>query len=302
MAGPWVTVVPIALAGATAIALVRPAWLRERQPGLALIQRLGILLVTAPVLVLLLIGAASLPAIFESAGPMPLSPDRLAEKATVHLTLYLVVPVIGLLLVLGPRGLARTAKQHLVPGEGRPREIAHALGWTAGATAAIVAAVSVAWGLGRAHDGGLLSAGGAQVVFSNTTATVALLLAGVAAVAEEMLFRGVLLQQFRRWSGDLLAVGGQAVLFGLIHAGYGSGIHVVAAIVFGVAMGLITIQRGLLPAVGVHFLVNVAILGIWTQQMPLVGFTLVALVALTLATWRLLRSADAPVQADVSPS
>lgn len=287
MGGTWSAVAPIAIIAASVLALVRTSTLRKRQPGAAPLQRLGIALVATPLFVLLLVGAISVPALFDGTEVSALSPARLADKTALHLGLYLVLPFAGLALIHGPRGLLETARRTLIRGPNDRPDLSAALAAATATSGALIAAVVTVWGLGRAHGGELLSAGGAQVVFSQTTPGIALLLAGVAAVAEELLFRGVLLDQLRRRTGPTLAVAGQGALFGLIHAGYGSLAHVLAATAFGIAMGMLARRRGLLPAVGTHFLVNVTILGFWAGHAALVGLAAVLLVAMGLAAWGL---------------
>lgn len=287
MVGSWSTLVPFALIGAAGIALVRTAWLRERSPGLALVQRVGLVLLTAPILLLLLVGATSLPTLLDGGATLPLSPDRLIDKTLLHLGLYLAVPLAGLLMVLGPRDFVGCSRAMLLRGEDRRRALGSTFAWAGGLSALLVGGVALGWGLVRAHGGGLLSAGGAEVVFSQVTPGVALLLAGVAAVAEEGMFRGVLLSHFERSINRPVAIALQAGLFGLIHAGYGSFVHVAAATVFGVLMGVLVTRAGLLGAILTHFLVNVAILGLWAGHPGLLTLTGLTLVALLVAAWAL---------------
>ncbi len=289
MGGTWSTLVPVALLGALALALVRTTWLRAREPGLAIRQRVGLVLLAAPLLTLLLIGVTSLPTLAGSPSAIPLSPERLLDKTMLHLGLYLATPVAGLVLTLGPRDALSATRDAMLRGRPRRSALRAALVWTAGLSTLLIGAVTLAWGLASAHGGGLLSAGGAEVVFSQVTPGIALLLAGVAALAEEGLFRGMLLEEFDRLTGRPLAIGLQALLFGLIHAGYGSLVHVTAATLFGALMGVLVTYRGLLPAIATHFLVNAAILGLWAGHPSLLAVAGLGLAALVAAAWYLAR-------------
>lgn len=288
MGGAWTAVVPWALAGAVAIALVRTARLRRREPGFALRQRAGLVLLTAPILVLLFVGLSSLSSLTQPGATVPLSPSRLADKTMVHLVVYLVTPLVGLVLTQGPKRALESARARLLPdGEPARTALASACAWSALLSAGLIMGVSMAWGLARAHGGGLFTAGGAEVVFSQVTPGLALLLAAVAAVAEESIFRGVLLEQFERIGPRWFAIGLQAFLFALIHAGYGSTVHVIASGAFGVLMGVLVTRKGLIPAVATHFLVNVAILGLWAGLPGLLVLAGGALVLLLWAAWHL---------------
>jgi hypothetical protein len=76
-----------------------------------------------------------------------------------------------------------------------------------------------------------------------------------AGVGEEFVFRGYLLQQFRRWWGSsALAVAGTAVLFGCMHF-YEGGNAVVLIGALGALFGFVAVRRGDLRTVMVaHFL------------------------------------------------
>ncbi|MHB8632874.1 MAG: CPBP family intramembrane glutamic endopeptidase [Thermoplasmatota archaeon] len=78
------------------------------------------------------------------------------------------------------------------------------------------------------------------------TPALALVLAAVAAWGEEVLFRGVL----QPWLG----VWGQAILFGLFHAGYGTILQFLVPLGLGVAFGFIYRRTGnLWITIGAHF-------------------------------------------------
>lgn len=78
---------------------------------------------------------------------------------------------------------------------------------------------------------------------------LAIFLALGAAIGEEILFRGVL----QRWLG----VWGQAALFGLAHAGYGTPLQVILPFLLGLGFGFL-VKRGhrLWVPIGAHFVFN----------------------------------------------
>lgn len=300
MAGAWVDVLPYALLFSALAAIVRTRPLRDAKPGLAPLQRLGLLLLTAPLAILVLVGLTSIPRLLESGTPMAVPSQILAGKALIHLLLYLAVPTLGLLLVLGPRELAKKLPGYLFGDPPTRQKISRGLARAAGVCGVLVGGVLIGWSA-LADQAGLFSAEGPRVFFSQTTPAIALLLAGVAAVAEEALFRGVLLKHLRRILGSHPAVVLQALLFGLIHAGYGSPLHVAAATVFGLLLGYLALQDGLMPAMAVHFVVNVAVLAAWSAQGSLVATALVLVLSLGLMAWAIHRP-EAPSPSQPTPA
>lgn len=284
MAGTWVDVLPYALLLSALAAILRTRPLREAKPGLAVLQRLGIVLLTAPLAVLVLVGLTSMPRLLDGGTPLAVPSEILAGKALLHFLLYLAVPTVGLLLVLGPRTLARRIPAYLFGSPPTRHKVSRGLARAAGVCGVLVGGVLVGWSA-LADQAGLFSAEGPRVFFSQTTPGIALALAGVAAVAEEALFRGVLLKQLRRLLGRHPAIVLQALLFGLIHAGYGSLIHVGAATAFGLLLGYLASRDGLMPAMAVHFVVNVAVLAAWSDQGTLVATALVLVLSLGIMAW-----------------
>jgi membrane protease YdiL (CAAX protease family) len=285
----WSGVLPYALAISVAGAIVRTRRLREREPGPALRQRLGIVLLTAPVVTLLGVGLASLPTLIRGATGVAASPDLLASKALLHLSLYLAVPLAGLILVLG-QSFWTKACQALAPSRER---LVEGMRVGAGASALLAGAVGALWAV-SGGDGGLLAVDGASVFFSQTTPLVALALSLIAAVAEELCFRGVLLDALKTRAPTSLAVGVQALAFGLIHAGYGSILHVLAATTFGLLVGVLALRYGLVPAIGTHVAVNLVILSLWSGHAILLAPAALVLAGL-LAGARLVETFRLPV-------
>lgn len=277
----WAGVLPLAAGLAATVALVRTQRLREMEPGWAIRQRLGLLLVATPIFTLLGVGLTSLPSLGQATKAAAASPDLLASKALLHLILYLAVPAVGLALVLGRR-LPSVTRQVLIPG-GRKATVT-ALKTCAALSAGLSGVVLLAWA-STGGDGGLLAADGASLFFSRTTPVIALALSATAALTEELLFRGVVLDWLEQRTPVAVAVGVQALAFGLIHAGYGSIAHVIGAMAFGVLMGVLVRRHGLAPAIGAHLLVNLVILALWSGHRILFVPAGVVVVGLLVGSW-----------------
>lgn len=280
MGAVWSGVLPYVVGLAVIVAVVRTRRLREREPGLAMRQRIGLLVLTIPIFTLLGVGLASFPSLAGSSTPVPASADLLAYKALLHLALYLFLPLTGLALVLGP-GFLASARRALAPS--RPA-LARGLRSCAVISAILGGGLLVTWGL-AGGKGGLLAADGASLFFSQTTPLVALALSAIAAIAEEIMFRGVVLDWLKQRTSVSAAVIIQALAFGSIHAGYGSLVHVLAATGFGAMMGVLVLRQGLVPAIAVHLLVNLVILSLWS------GHAVLLLLAASLALVALLAAA-----------
>lgn len=276
MEGAWSSVLPAALACSVLVALARTPRLRRQAPGLALRQRLGIVLLATPLIGLVFFGIASIPLLFQGVTPAPMTPGEITQKALLHATLYLLIPLVGLLLVQGPRRAVRLAADRLTNAPLSSASLGRTFSWTAAFTGLLLLSVTAGWTLAEKSGAGLLTAGGAQVLFSQITPGIALLLAAFAAIAEETLFRGVLQETLAERVNLTAAIVTQALLFGLIHAGYGSLGHVIGAGLFGLLMGILVTRRGLLSAILVHFFVNVAILGLWTGHTILLAVAVVS--------------------------
>ncbi|WP_176908081.1 CPBP family intramembrane glutamic endopeptidase [Hymenobacter lapidiphilus] len=95
----------------------------------------------------------------------------------------------------------------------------------------------------------------------------ALLLGGIVIpVLEEVLFRGVLLQGLLRNKKPWVAIGQQALLFGLIHFNPAQS---VGAFLIGLLLGWLCYRTGsLLPGIGIHALNNLGAFGllIWLPK------------------------------------
>lgn len=101
--------------------------------------------------------------------------------------------------------------------------------------------------------------GDESAVFGALDPTLAFALALTAGVTEEVIFRGILQSRLRLVMPTWVAVGVQAVFFGLIHSGYGTVGHIVLPAIFGLAMGVVVLRFGLIPAILVHTLVDLVL-------------------------------------------
>lgn len=78
-----------------------------------------------------------------------------------------------------------------------------------------------------------------------------------APLAEEAIFRGLILTRLQRSFSDTTAVIASGILFGLIHAMAGGGALVAGASVMGIILGIICVKTdSLLPAVAAHMAAN----------------------------------------------
>ncbi|MEA3144117.1 MAG: Type prenyl endopeptidase Rce1-like [Thermoplasmata archaeon] len=108
-----------------------------------------------------------------------------------------------------------------------------------------------------------------SLYFTNMTLYHALLLSAAAALGEELLFRGLLqglllhgMRGLGRWPSVLLAIVGQALVFGFAHAGYGNFAHVLFPALFGLLAGALALRFGLWSAIALHFLADFYIFGL----------------------------------------
>lgn len=96
-----------------------------------------------------------------------------------------------------------------------------------------------------------------SLYWRNITIPLILLLSISAGLAEEFLFRGLLLTHLSKRMPWLAAAALQAAFFGLIHAGYGTWMHVLGPAVFGFGMAWVARHLGVLTTALLHAQVNV---------------------------------------------
>ncbi len=115
-----------------------------------------------------------------------------------------------------------------------------------------------------------LNNGDESDVWANLTIYHVVMISLTAAFTEELVYRVFLLMVLQRLllrvglNARLAMIGamtGQAILFGLAHAGYGTWSHVLLPAGFGIIAGIAAIRFGLWSAVMLHFLVDIYALG-----------------------------------------
>jgi membrane protease YdiL (CAAX protease family) len=88
----------------------------------------------------------------------------------------------------------------------------------------------------------------------------------VAPIAEECLFRGVLLPWLTTWMKPLVAIVVSALAFGVGHLYYGTGVLI--PVVYGVVLGWMRLRTGRLRAgIALHMLLNAAATGVLLVKM-----------------------------------
>lgn len=234
---------------------------------------LGLAVASIPLATLVWVNVATLSALFTGGTRVSLSTGDLSAKLA-RILLWGVVPA-GIAWWIIWRAPAPCACPR-VP----LRPMAQA---SRGAAATLLVVAAVGLGLGVLSGPFQASGGSGIAVWSNVTPWLLIALSLSAAVAEELLFRGVLYVSLVPVLGF---VGGgivQAVVFGLVHTAYGDPLYVLAAMGFGLIQAYISVRWGLLVAVMVHAQVNVVILG-WASRttFEINGLLAAALVALNL--------------------
>lgn len=230
-----------------------------KRPGWTWVRAVGLALVATPFVRMALGIYVSIDALFVFEVLQPVSRAALWNGVQARLARDLVLPLVGILLMrdavplLGRRPAAEALAEHGVA----PRR---SWGLDAWRGLALFFAIALAY-LGALAVSLLIpesAAGGDESAYwRNITIPLILLVSAAAGLTEEFLFRGVLLRALGRvmpwWPAALL----QAVLFGLVHAGYGTWTHVVGPAIFGLGMAWVARVLGVLPAALLHAQVNV---------------------------------------------
>lgn len=195
----------------------------------------------------------------------PVSAEALWRGIGNGLTRNLLVPALGLLLLHDafPRWSER--RERVASGVDilRAHGLAPRHSWQRDALRGlalfffIALAYVLAFGL-ASQVGGILSPGDDESRYwINITVPLIILLSAAAGLTEEFLFRGILLTAFARRMPFVLAALVQGLLFGFIHAGYGSWTHVLGPMAFGLGMAWVVRVLGIVPAMLLHAQVNV---------------------------------------------
>lgn len=195
----------------------------------------------------------------------PVAAEALWRGIGNNLTRNLLVPALGLLLIHDafPRWAARRAE---VPSV---REIigAHGMGpkhsWKRDALRGlalfffIALAYVAAYGV-AAQVSGILDPGDDESRYwIHVTIPLIVLISATAGLTEEFLFRGILLKRLAGWMPWGVAAVLQALAFALIHSGYGSIVHLLGPLAFGLGAAWVSRVLGIVPAMLLHAQVNV---------------------------------------------
>lgn len=237
--------------------LGRSGWTWTRCLGLALVLspfvRMGINL------------SLTYEALFVPTVLQPVAAEALWRGIATRLLHYLVVPALGLLLLHDafPRWSERRAQTPSVKDILKENGLGARHSWRRDALRGmalffcIALAYVAAFGLAT-QLGGILDPGDDESRYwIHITVPLIVLLSATAGLTEEFLFRGVLLTRLGRVMPWGLAAVAQAVLFGLVHAGYGSWTHVLGPLAFGLGMAWVSRVLGIVPAMLLHAQVNV---------------------------------------------
>lgn len=203
----------------------------------------------------------ALPTLAGPAPKTPLAPQDLLLSLALGLIFNLALPAVGLALILrGDHAFARARTLLRLPLRGPLRDLLDGQ-----AVIGLAASVFVVGFLGAAW---LRSSAGVDVshLYDRAGAPLLLAIALGAALGEEFLFRGLLLAALRRRMPEGAAVGLQALLFGLAHAGQGDPLTVIGPAALGLAAGMVAVRFGLLAAILLHFEADVAFFALSTRD------------------------------------
>ncbi|HWG89289.1 MAG TPA: CPBP family intramembrane glutamic endopeptidase [Candidatus Thermoplasmatota archaeon] len=280
--------------------------------GAFIIALLGLLLIAVPYVLSILTIPLQLEAAATGLAPEALPDGELMVEALLTAVVTLVMPGLGLLLISGysavpaPPGLALRVQAmvrswHRIPvGEG----VLSGLSITPALFLVVMMVGILVYGFTAAAGGTLPDE--TQNRFQNATLPTVIAIAIVAGLGEEFLYRGILQGSLSRVVGLPVAIVAQAVLFGVLHAGYGNWISPIVAGTFGLMWGVLAGRLGLVPLIvghAVYDVVAISISGNGTQPFAwsLLGMLTVFSIAHTVVTrgalWkRILRGDEAPSQ------
>ncbi|MEA3190203.1 MAG: Type prenyl endopeptidase Rce1-like [Thermoplasmata archaeon] len=124
---------------------------------------------------------------------------------------------------------------------------------------------------------------------ANITLYHVLMISAVAAVGEELLYRGLVqtglwhaLKRIHAGGAMAVAITLQAALFGFAHAGYQNLQHFLFAALFGLLSGVVAWRFGLWAAIMLHFLIDLYAFGLGLDELrPFLGALLLGLAGFT---------------------
>lgn len=291
-----------------------PVFLGRR---LTWLQAIGIGLVAVPFVRMLLNIYLSIGALFTFTVLEPATREAMWRSVGRDVLFDLAFPLVGLLLLYNavPRVASTRAPRGDVAGTLQDNGLAPKHSWlrdaARGSTLFFVIAIAYLVALALSSRISATVAGGDESQYwRNITLPLIILVSGMAGLTEEILFRGILLRRLARLVPLWIAALGQALFFGLIHAGYGTWTHVLAPFAFGLGMAWIARTLGILPAILLHAQVNVVYFALDVSDVVPEAWILIASlgilnIAAALWTrfdaivilWRSLRRAPAHVRA-----
>ena len=196
----------------------------------------------------------------------PASPVALWWNVEGQLWYNLVVPLVGLFLLHNsyadagagtplarPRFLDALREHGVAPRHSVRRDAQRGLSLFL----FLAAGFLVAWVVSKYVTPVLSPGSDESLYWRNVTIPLIVMLSLSAGLAEEFLFRGILLTALARRMPWVAAALAQALVFGLVHAGYGTWTHVLGPAVFGLAMAWVARHLGVLVTALLHAEVNV---------------------------------------------
>lgn len=196
----------------------------------------------------------------------PASPIALWRSVESQVWYHLMLPLLGLFLMHAPYAdasrdtplrrerFADALKEHgVAPRASHRRDVQRGLSLFLFLAGAYLVAYVVSKTLTP-----VLSPGSDESLYwRNITLPLIVLLSLAAGLGEEFLFRGLMLSWLSRRMRWIYAALLQATFFGLIHAGYGTWVHVLGPALFGFAMAWVARHLGVIAAALLHAQINV---------------------------------------------
>ncbi len=218
-------------------------------------EALALAVASVPLVVMLWVNLASVPDLFAT-GPTPtLSSNELDGKLLRFLWLAGIPAVVAWgLLGRSPRNRAPRSSASI-----RTCEISR------GASITVLLAGVVAIGFGLLSAPFQATVDTSSGLWSQVDPWLLIGLSMTGAIAEELLFRGVLLSLLTSALGIVVASVVQALAFGVVHLSYGDPVYVLAATLFGLLQAYVVRRIGILAAVVIHGQLNIVILG-WSSM------------------------------------